>query len=219
MLKLKLQYSGHLMRRVDSLEKTLMLGGIGGKRRRGRQRMRWLDGICSRGRVESAILSSDDDGNTGVLEDGDGSLEGLHVCFMLIGFVAQFVQRILDGKCRPLYGEQRGEVVLSGRTGQTQRAEQQESCEKKEQGWDEDHEKIGRKNAFGERDVADMEHGMPPSCFLYFTMKAMRGKVCRACLSQSFFLRKDLFRFYFEMVAHPFGTACYDKDVPKGQQR
>ena len=45
MLKLKLQYLGHLMRRVDSLEKTLMLGGIGGKRRRGRQRMRWLDGI------------------------------------------------------------------------------------------------------------------------------------------------------------------------------
>ena len=45
MLKLKLQYSGHLMRRVDSLEKTLMLGGIGGKRRRGQQRMRWLDGI------------------------------------------------------------------------------------------------------------------------------------------------------------------------------
>ena len=45
MLKLKLQYSGHLMRRVDSLEKTLMLGRIGGKRRRGQQRMRWLDGI------------------------------------------------------------------------------------------------------------------------------------------------------------------------------
>ena len=45
MLKLKLQYFGHLMRRVDSLEKTLMLGGIGGSRRRGRQRMRWLDGI------------------------------------------------------------------------------------------------------------------------------------------------------------------------------
>ena len=45
MLKLKLQYFGHLMRRVDSLEKTLMLGGIGGKRRRGLQRMRWLDGI------------------------------------------------------------------------------------------------------------------------------------------------------------------------------
>ena len=43
MLKLKLQYSGHLMRRVDSLEKTLMLGGIGGRRRRGQQRMRWLD--------------------------------------------------------------------------------------------------------------------------------------------------------------------------------
>ena len=45
MLKLKLQYSGHLMQRVDSLEKTLMLGGIGGRRRRGRPRMRWLDGI------------------------------------------------------------------------------------------------------------------------------------------------------------------------------
>ena len=44
-LKLKLQYSGHLMRRVDSLEKTLMLGGIGGRRRRGRRRMKWLDGI------------------------------------------------------------------------------------------------------------------------------------------------------------------------------
>ena len=44
-LKLKLQYFGHVMRRVDSLEKTLMLGGIGGRRRRGRQRMRWLDGI------------------------------------------------------------------------------------------------------------------------------------------------------------------------------
>ena len=45
MLKLKLQYFDHLMQRIDSLEKTLMLGGIGGKRRRGRQRMRWLDGI------------------------------------------------------------------------------------------------------------------------------------------------------------------------------
>ena len=45
MLKLKLQYFGHLMRRVDSLEKTVMLGGVGGRRRRGRQRMRWLDGI------------------------------------------------------------------------------------------------------------------------------------------------------------------------------
>ena len=45
MLKLKLQYFGHVMRKVDSLEKTVMLGGIGGRRRRGRQRMRWLDGI------------------------------------------------------------------------------------------------------------------------------------------------------------------------------
>ena len=48
MLKLKLQYFGYLMRRVDSLEKTLMLGGIGGRRRWGRQRMRWLDGITNR---------------------------------------------------------------------------------------------------------------------------------------------------------------------------
>ena len=47
MLKLKLHYFGHLMRRADSLEKTLMLGGIGGRRRRGRQRMRWLDGITN----------------------------------------------------------------------------------------------------------------------------------------------------------------------------
>ena len=47
MLKLKLQYFGHLMRRVDSLEKPLMLGGIGGRRKRGRQRMRWLDGITN----------------------------------------------------------------------------------------------------------------------------------------------------------------------------
>ena len=47
MLKLKLQYFGYLMRRVDSLEKTLMLGGIGGRRKRGRQRMRWLDGITN----------------------------------------------------------------------------------------------------------------------------------------------------------------------------
>ena len=47
MLRLKLQYFGHLMQRVDSFEKTLMLGGIGGRRRRGRQRMRWLDGITN----------------------------------------------------------------------------------------------------------------------------------------------------------------------------
>ena len=54
MLKLKLQYFGHLMRRLDSLEKTLMLGGIGGRRRRGRQRMRWLDGITD---LTDVILS------------------------------------------------------------------------------------------------------------------------------------------------------------------
>ena len=55
MLKLKLQYFGHLMRRVDSLQKTLMLGGIGGRRRRGRPRMRWLDGITDSMNVESEL--------------------------------------------------------------------------------------------------------------------------------------------------------------------
>ena len=56
MLKLKLQYLGHLMRRVDSLEKTLMLGGIGGRRRRGRQRMMWLDGITDSMKVNLSEL-------------------------------------------------------------------------------------------------------------------------------------------------------------------
>ena len=56
MLKLKLQYFGHLMRRVDSLEKTLMLGGIGGRRRRGQQRMRWLDGITDLMDVSLSVL-------------------------------------------------------------------------------------------------------------------------------------------------------------------
>ena len=56
MLKLKLQYFGHLMPRVDSLEKTLMLGGIGGRRRRGQQRMRWLDGITDSRHMSSGEL-------------------------------------------------------------------------------------------------------------------------------------------------------------------
>ena len=56
MLKLKLQYFGHLMGRVDSFEKTLMLGGIRGRRRRGRQRMRWLDGITDSGMSLSELL-------------------------------------------------------------------------------------------------------------------------------------------------------------------
>ena len=56
MLKLKLQYFGHLMRRVDSLEKTMMLGGIGGRRKRGRQRMRWLDGITDLMDVSLSVL-------------------------------------------------------------------------------------------------------------------------------------------------------------------
>ena len=64
MLKLKLQYFGHLMRRVDSLEKTLMLGGIGGRRRRGRQKMRWLDGITdlldmSLGKLQKLVMHRD----------------------------------------------------------------------------------------------------------------------------------------------------------------
>ena len=68
MLKLKLQYFGHLMRRVDSLEKTLMLGGIGGKRRRGHQRMRWQDGITDSMDVSLSELRGLWTGRPGVLQ-------------------------------------------------------------------------------------------------------------------------------------------------------
>ena len=67
MLKLKLQYFGHLMRRVDSLEKTLMLGGIGGRRRRGRQRMRWLDGITDSDGHEFEQAQEVSDGQGGMV--------------------------------------------------------------------------------------------------------------------------------------------------------
>ena len=66
MLKLKLQYFGHLMRRVDSLEKTLMLGGIEGRRRRGQQRMRWLDGITNWMEVEFGWTPGVGDGQGGL---------------------------------------------------------------------------------------------------------------------------------------------------------
>ena len=79
MLKLKLQYFGHLMRRIDSLEKTLMLGGIGGRRRSGRHRMRWLDGI-----TDSMDMSLKN------LQDGQGSLACCSVLLLLLLLLSHF---------------------------------------------------------------------------------------------------------------------------------
>ena len=82
MLKLKFQYFGHLMQRTDSLEKTLMLGGIGGRRRRGRPRMRWLDGI-----TDSMDMSLSE------LQDGDGQ-GGLVCCSPLGGKESDMTERL-----------------------------------------------------------------------------------------------------------------------------